>query len=67
MGQDNARKDRLDKSGEWRRPSTGQLNDLDQACHNVSDDMATGVNSISHSVEAAACAPNKSVILETSK
>ena len=52
MGVDKARKERLDKSGEWR-PSTGQLNDLDQACHNVSEHMATGVNSISHFVEAA--------------
>jgi hypothetical protein len=53
---DNAREERLDESGEWR-PSTSQLNDLNQACHNVSEDMATGVNSISRSVKAAACAP----------
>ena len=49
-------KERLDESGE-RRPSTGQLNDLDQAYHNVSEDMPTGVNSISRSVKAAVCAP----------
>jgi hypothetical protein len=49
-------KERLDESGE-RRPSTGQLNDRDQAYHNVSEDMPTGVNSISRSVKAAVCAP----------
>jgi hypothetical protein len=50
------------------RPSTGQLNDLDQACHNVSEDMARRRQF--HKSFRGGCSTGaiiKGVILETTK